>query len=540
MRALRALETPAPLLELLQAAQRSVDVMPYRATVVGEYVEDFVAALAVPEVNFQKCRATPRIALVFQGQGSQYAGMARDWYEQCPVFRASIDSFIEQVHEPLSPKGMQIDGDRFRALLLDDNATDDIHQTVYAQPCLFAFCYAMQLSLRSHGVKADFSAGHSLGEWVAVAAAGMLPAQDAFSRVCQRARVMQGTAEGAMLVLFCSKAQVLQLLEEAGAALGLALVAQNGPNHCAAAGSEIAIAALRARAEGAGVTTRRARVQRAFHSPSLDPVLPHLRSEFAGISCRAGGAKVVSGIDGHVRDASAFDTDYWVRQAREAVNFEAVRQTLERVGATVVVDVGPDSVLEALWGQGSRFTILSAAKRGVSARISLADILSGLFRHGVEIDWLGQRVCAPLRCSPLRYPFDAKPLKDQYLRQRQTLPATTTNSLLELIWTAEEVQRFLCGRGLDTSRFSVAAALNVAAAMLEEMRLGGYRRIEPTEIHVPRHDWSESALRLRSTESAPPVIQLRMECQARGAGAKDWKIMVSGKAYRSGDEVLVN
>ena len=124
---------------------------------------------------------------MFPGQGAQKAGMAKDFYENSPLAKELFDQ---------ADAALDFD---LRATCFEEN--EQLHLTEYTQPCLVAACLAIAGELRKRGQKPDMTAGLSLGEYAAIAAAGGMTALDAIRLVRKRGLLMQNTVpagEGAM------------------------------------------------------------------------------------------------------------------------------------------------------------------------------------------------------------------------------------------------------------------------------------------------------------------------------------------------------
>lgn len=123
-----------------------------------------------------------KIAFMFPGQGAQKAGMGKDFYEQSETARKVVDKATEL---------LDID---MKALCFEEN--DKLDQTEYTQAALVTICLAMEHVLKERGLRADVTAGLSLGEYCAIASAGGMTTEDAITTVRKRGILMQNAVPG--------------------------------------------------------------------------------------------------------------------------------------------------------------------------------------------------------------------------------------------------------------------------------------------------------------------------------------------------------
>lgn len=232
-------------------------------------------------------------AFVFPGQGAQTIGMGRALAETWPEARAVFAAVDDALGEPLSA-------------LIWEGAQDDLTLTANAQPALMATSLAAMAALRAEGVEvtsADYVAGHSLGEYSALCAAGALTLADTARLLRLRGRAMQEAVPvgaGAMAaVLGLSIAVVEALAAAAAAATGEVCEAanDNDPAQVVVSGTAAAVAHVVANAKAAGA--KRALplpVSAPFHCALMQPAAEAMRTALADVAIAAPRVPVVANV----------------------------------------------------------------------------------------------------------------------------------------------------------------------------------------------------------------------------------------------------
>ena len=229
----------------------------------------------------------------------------------------------------------------------------DLMLTANTQPAILATSIVALDALTAAGLRCEFVAGHSLGEYSALVAAGAIDFADAVRTVRARGQFMQEAVpagEGAMAaVLGLDRALVTQACDEATDAGPVQLANLNGPGQTVIAGATAAVkkAADLAKAKGA----KRAvllPVSAPFHSALLQPAAERLATVLRGIRFRDLDVPLVTNVDADLLTQGGRVAETLIRQVTSPVRWEDVVQRLAREGVTVCIEVGPGKVLSGL------------------------------------------------------------------------------------------------------------------------------------------------------------------------------------------------
>ncbi len=281
-----------------------------------------------------------KTAFLFAGQGSQHVGMGRDLYETYSVFREVIDN----AHLDFDLRSLMFEG-----------PDEQLSQTRYTQPCMVAFAAGMTAVLDELGIKPDYVAGLSLGEYSALAAAGVFEPQQAIQLAAFRGSAMAHAAEGRA----CAMVSILGVAREAvESAVELAAAAEQGtvevsnyncPGQTVIAGDASAVELAAAAARDAGA--RRCiplHVSGPFHTSLLHAAGDALHERFKEESFGEMRVPVLFNCSGHEMGADDSIPALLERQVQSAVRMEDTIMRLGELGVDRVIEVGPGKVLSGL------------------------------------------------------------------------------------------------------------------------------------------------------------------------------------------------
>jgi [acyl-carrier-protein] S-malonyltransferase len=281
-----------------------------------------------------------KIAFVFPGQGSQSVGMMDAW-----TGNAAVTDVIERASEALNQD--------LRSLMADGPA-EELNLTTNTQPVMLVAGVAIYAAWRAAGGDVpEIVAGHSLGEYAALTAAGSLSLEDAVRLVRIRADAMQAAVPvgtGAMAaILGLSDDAVIAACEQGAAGEVVEAVNFNAPAQVVIAGHKAAVERACEAAKALGA--KRAlmlQVSAPFHSSLLKPAAAVLRDALAETPVAAPKMQVINNVDVLAPSDPASIRDALVRQAWHAVRWVETIQTMREQGVTHIIECGPGKVLTGL------------------------------------------------------------------------------------------------------------------------------------------------------------------------------------------------
>ncbi len=307
-----------------------------------------------------------RLAVVFPGQGSQSVGMLAGFEDN-----AAVQSVMERAEEAL--------GEDLRRLIAEGPA-EKLNLTVNTQPVMLAVSVAFFEAVKAAGLPAPvLAAGHSLGEYSALTAAGAISLEDAVPLVRFRASAMQeavpaGTG-GMTAVIGLTDEAVAEACREASVLGPVEAVNFNSPGQVVIAGANDALAKAGdiCREKGAKRVLSLP-VSAPFHSSMLRPASEKLSERLASVDIRMPAVPVIANVD-----ASVYQTPDEIRaklalQACSAVQWVKTLQKMKEEGVTHMVECGPGRVLAGL----ARRTVPDIVCLSVNSAGSMAETLEKL------------------------------------------------------------------------------------------------------------------------------------------------------------------
>lgn len=317
-----------------------------RAAFVGSSAQDLASGLRSytadpsvrhPDIVTGRARTPGRIAFVFPGQGSQWAGMGRDLY-------ATSDVFASVVHRCAKALEPHWDGDL--TAIVSGQADDDgwLSRIDMVQPVLWAVSLGLAELWREAGAIPDVVVGHSQGEVTAATLAGILSYEDAALVMARRSAIAARTAgHGRMLAVDLGVEDATRAL--AGFEGRVSLAVNNGPTSCVLSGDTDAVLEIRDRLEAEGTFCRLVNVDYASHSPQMDGLREDLLAALRPVRPGEAALPLMSTVRVGTLAGPEMDAAYWADNLRRPVLFADAMNVLFDDGVTHVVEISPHPVL---------------------------------------------------------------------------------------------------------------------------------------------------------------------------------------------------
>jgi polyketide synthase 12/candicidin polyketide synthase FscB len=383
----------------------------HRAVVIGRDRDEFRAGLAAlaagtphPAVVHGVAAAAPgKTVFVFPGQGSAWAGMARDLLEESPVFGAHLHACAEAIDRYTDWSLMDV--------LRNVPGAADPARVDVVQPALFAVMTSLAELWKSAGVAPDAVIGHSQGEIAAAYVSEAMSLDDAARVVTLRSKSLAALDKaGAMALIPLPSGQVTDRLN------GLAdifLAAINGPDSTVLAGGTEAVQDFVARCVADGIRARLIPIDRAAHTPHVEELRAELLAAFEPIRPRPGTVPFYSTVTGELADTADLGPEYWCRNMRQPVQFAQATENLLRDGHRVFLETSPHPVLVAAILQtgessGTPATAFGTLRRDRDGRREFQSAIAHAHVLGIEVDWRAVAAPRSRRADVPTYPFQRR------------------------------------------------------------------------------------------------------------------------------------
>ncbi len=289
------------------------------------------------------------VAFVFSGNGAQWPGMAQAAMLRNAAFRGAIRAVDAQL-KPLL-------GWSVAKLLAEGVDAATLAATDHAQPLLFAVQLGIVAALEAQGIRPALVLGHSVGEVATAHVAGLLDLKTACRLIVARSHhqhAMRGQGRMAALGASAEAAAPILAACDIPGERRLEIAAINAPSAVTVAGPPAALARLDAAAKEQRWSYIPLDLDYAFHSSYMDPVRGDLMADLRGMRGRAGQITMISTVTGEVLEPGQCRAEYWWRNLREPVRFEAALARAARMQPRLFLEIGPNPVLLSYLREGLR------------------------------------------------------------------------------------------------------------------------------------------------------------------------------------------
>ncbi|MFS0637444.1 ACP S-malonyltransferase [Mesobacillus foraminis] len=282
-----------------------------------------------------------KIAFLFPGQGSQQAGMGKALAES----NESVSSFFQKADEVLKEK---------LSTLIFEGPQDKLTLTVNAQPALLTTSIALLEYFRQSGIQPDYTAGHSLGEYSALVAAGAFSFEDGVYAVRKRGELMEKAVpngEGTMAAVLGLDREKLSAVCEETTAEGtpVQLANLNCPGQIVISGSKQGVESAASKAKDAGAKrVIPLDVSGPFHSQLMKPAADEFRNVLDGLSIDKARIPVIANVTAAPMQDAGEIKEKLIQQLYSPVLWEDSVSAMIELGVDTFVEIGPGKVLSGL------------------------------------------------------------------------------------------------------------------------------------------------------------------------------------------------
>ncbi|KIM92530.1 hypothetical protein OIDMADRAFT_62490 [Oidiodendron maius Zn] len=390
---------------------------PFRFACTASSIQELITKLEVSDTTSSTSSSSrdPPIVFVFTGQGSHYKGIGAELYHTSSIFRETVDLCMEICDNNKFPS--------FLDIITDDGVDLSTKDAAQIQLAVITLEIALTAFWRSAGIEPAMVMGHSLGEYAALHAAGVLSLADTLYLVGNRALLFLKQCESGscgMLAVSTSVTTVRDHLKRLQSSCDVACI--NSPSATVISGTAKDLAQFHADliAQDAKVHAKILSTPFAFHSFQMDPILQNYISLAGGVTYSAPKIPVASTLLGSIVDGPGiFNQDYLAQQTRQAVDFVGgLNAVKSRLSDPVWLEIGPGPVCTSF----VRATlspppakIMHTIEANNSNWTSISNSLSAGYMKGVDIDWLAFHKPYESNLDLLMLPAYAWDMKDYWV-----------------------------------------------------------------------------------------------------------------------------
>ncbi|WGH74234.1 SDR family NAD(P)-dependent oxidoreductase [Tenacibaculum tangerinum] len=290
-------------------------------------------------VNTQYYKQTKKVkqsvVVAFTGQGSQFVGMGKTFYDSFPLFKEILHTFEKLFYDKRKESLLE---------LMFNGPEENLTLTENAQPAIFAFEFALYKLWESFGLKPKTLLGHSVGEYTAAAVSGVFTMEEGFKLIMQRASIMGGLEKnGAMAAVFLPLETLLETLSKLK--LNINIAAENTEKSIVVSGHEKDILFFEKWCKEQEITIKKLKVSNAFHSYLMKPAMEQLREKWKNKKLKKPKLQLISNLTGLPATDSIATVDYWLEHLMNSVKFHKSIEYLVNKKNQIFFELGPKPVL---------------------------------------------------------------------------------------------------------------------------------------------------------------------------------------------------
>ncbi|KAI4129005.1 MAG: hypothetical protein LQ338_002472 [Usnochroma carphineum] len=325
----------------------------------------------------------PTVAFVFTGQGSHYASMGKELFQLNNHFRSDILSFNGIAINQGFPS--------FLPLIQGDAAVNDLPPIV-VQLGLTCIQMALTRLWATWGITPDMVLGHSLGEYAALSAAGVLSPSDVIFLVGERARLVQERCTAGSHAMLATKSSARLIADLIADLQGLSIACINGPQETVLSGTVADIDVAAENLASHGVKSKKLNLDYAFHSSQVDVFLADYENIAKAVCFHAPKVPIISPAQTGVINEN-IDASYLSHQARATVDFSGCIATAQQLGLindqTVWLEIGPHPVCSNFIKAeiGASTATFPSLRKDTPIYKTVGSTLSSLHLAGVQVQW---------------------------------------------------------------------------------------------------------------------------------------------------------
>ena len=362
----------------------------YRAIFSGPDINAIEDALVKKSDNLDvkpipSASKLPSVAFVFTGQGSTYAGIGKQLFETMPSFKTDVQRFNRIALQQGFPSFLQI---------VDGSVSDiDNEQPVTVHLALTCVQMALSRLWKSWGVLPVATIGHSLGEYAALYAAGVLTPSNVIYLVGTRAQLLSDHCKEGSNAMLAVKASLDDIKPQlAGSHLEVACM--NQPTGNVISGPKEEINSLTDNSKSLGQDCVKLDIPYAFHSAQVDPILDEFEAAATNIRYNDPAIPYISPLTGEVlTDGSTLGASYLTHSCREAVNFQGALEAAKGLSLvderTIWLEIGShplcSGMIKGIFGLQTK--TCASLKKGTDTWRVLTGALETLYLNGIDIKW---------------------------------------------------------------------------------------------------------------------------------------------------------